>query len=210
MNLITFTLVDFLDLMVKYNTTFWPMQLIAYGLGVIAVILVVWKTGWSSRITAGVLALFWLWVGAVFNAFYFTRLMPLAIVFALLFVIQGILFAISALRQNLTFRFRPNVYGIVGGLMIFYAMVAYPAIEYLLGRGYPQLLPFGLVPCPTAIFTLGMLLWSEKKLPWTLWVIPVLYALSGLVPVSIGIVEDIGLIASGLVAALMLLSHRDK
>ena len=84
-------------------------------------------------------------------------------------------------------------------------MVGYPAIEYILGRGYPRLLLTGLAPCPTAIFTLGMLLWSAGTLPKSVLVIPCLYALSGIVPISFGIVEDIGLVIAGLVTAFMIL-----
>ncbi|NPV06847.1 MAG: hypothetical protein HPY83_02650 [Anaerolineae bacterium] len=74
-------------------------------------------------------------------------------------------------------------------------------------RGYLRPLPFGLVPCPLTAFTQGLLLWSEKGLPRYILVMPVLYSLSGVIPVSLGIVEDVGLVLVGLSSAgLVLLS----
>jgi len=197
-------------MLASYNATFWPMQLVAYALAIAALIFAVRSTNGSSRIVSGILTFFWLWVGIVFNWMYFSKLFPAAITFAVLFVIQGIIFAVAGvLKKDLSFRVKADVCGLVGGLLILYGMVGYPAIEYLLGRGYPQLLPFGLVPCPTNVFTLGMLLWSVRRLPKYVLIIPFLHSLSGIVPVFLGVVEDMGLVVAGLVAAIMLL-YRDR
>lgn len=207
---IPFTLQDFLEMLVGYNTTFWPLQVVAYVLGLCALVLAMRKTSHSGRAISAILAFFWLWTGIVFNWQYFAKLYPLALSFALLFVIEGLILLVSGvLRQVLSFSLKADRYGLAGGLFVLYAMLAYPAIEYLLGRGYPQSLPFGLVPCPTTIFTLGMLLWSDQRLPRYVWVIPFVYSLTGVVPISFGLVEDIGLVAAGLVSAVMIL-YRDR
>jgi len=52
-------------------------------------------------------------------------------------------------------------------------------------------------------------LWSEKPLPKLVPVIPVIYALTGFVPVKLGVVEDIGLIAAGILT-ISLLIYRDR
>lgn len=199
----------FLRVMEAYNGAIWPLQLVAYGLAIAAVILAFRGTRRSSGFLLAIVALFWLWVGIVFNWLYFSALSRMAAVFAALFVIQGIIFVVAAFgKGGLSFRVRGDAYGIVGGVLVLYAMLGYPAIEYLLGRGFPQSLPFGLVPCPTTVFTLGVLLWSDGRVPKYLLVIPFLYSLGGVGPVSMGIVEDTGLIAAGVVSTVMIL-HRD-
>jgi hypothetical protein len=107
-------------------------------------------------------------------------------------------------RDIMAFRVRADIYGLIGAIMIIYALIGYPLIGYATGREYPHLLLTGMMPCPTAIFTLGMLLWTEKSMPKIVPVIPVIYALSGFVPVKLGVVEDIGLIVAGFVTGLLL------
>jgi len=207
---VPFTLDEFLDMLTGYNTAFWPLQIVVYSIAVIALIFIFIKSSYSGKFVSGVLAFFWLWIGIIFNFIYFSRLYPLANVFAILFVIEGIILAVAGVfKKDLSFTFKVDIYGVTGGLIIFYSLIGYPAIEYLQGRGYPQLLSFGLVPCPTAIFTLGLLLWSERKLPKYILIIPFLYSLSGIIPILLGIVEDIGLVIAGLSAAI-LIQYRDR
>lgn len=98
--------------------------------------------------------------------------------------------------------------GLTGLVIILYAMIGYPALEYAWGRGYPEILPFGLAPSPLTVFTLGILLLSVKKIPGYLVIIPVLYSFGGIIPVSLGIKEDIGLIISGLLVLIIWLLQR--
>jgi len=207
--LINFTFDEFLKMIESYNDSMWPLHLFFYALGITAILFVVIKKKYSGKIITGILALFWIWNGIVFNWMFFSAIFPMAILFAVLFVVEGIILAeAGALRGSLSFTVKADIPGIAGVILIVYGLVAYPLIEYLLGRGYPQLLPFGLAPCPTTIFTLGILLWSDKRLPGYLLVIPVMYALSGVIPVSLGVVEDIGLIIAGLVTTFFFL-HRN-
>jgi len=206
----TFTLAQFLEIMSRYNQTFWPLQLVAYGLGIVAVLLAIRPTEHSGRIISAILALFWLWVGLVFNLAYFSSLYPMAMVFVVLFVIEaGILTFAGVFKGSLSFKVKADVYGTVGALLVLYSMAGYPAVEYLLGRGYPSLLPFGLVPCPMTVFTLGIFLWSKKKPTWYVLAVPVLYSLSGVIPIWKGIIEDMGLVASGL-ATVFMVSYWDR
>lgn len=202
----TFTLDQFLEMLTRYNLTIWPLQLIAYGLGILAVLLALRGTKKSGRTIASMLGLLWFWTGVVFNLFYFSPLYSMAYVFAILFVVEsGFLLFAGTIMGTLSFKIKPDAFGVAGALLVLYSLVGYPLIEVLLGRGYPKLLAFGLVPCPTTVFTLGILLWSSKKPKWYVLAIPVLYALTGLVPAWVGIVEDIGLFVSGLVTIIMLI-----
>jgi hypothetical protein len=203
----TFTMQEFLTLIADNNGRFWPVALIAYALGVAAVILVVRKAAFASRFAAGVLALFWLWAGVVFNGLAFSALFQGAMVVAVLFVIQAILLVVTGVaRSRLRFDVTADAAGVVGGLAILYAAVGYPVVAALMGRGYPESLLVGLTPCPTVVFTLGWLLWSRRPLPKAVLVIPVFYALAmGATAASMGIVEDLGLVVIAVVATALLL-----
>jgi hypothetical protein len=194
----------------RYNLTFWPIQIGAYILGIVVVILAIVNGGYSNRIISAILALFWLWVGVVFNLLYFSPLFPMAISFVFLFVLEaGILTFTGVIKGTLSFKFKADLRGIIGALFVIYSMAGYPMIENLLGHEYPNLLLFGLVPCPMTVFTLGIFLWSDKRPNWYIFTVPILYSLTGVVPIMIGIVEDIGLVASGLIT-ILLFSHWNR
>ena len=199
----------FLRLMETYNGAVWPLQLVAYALAFAALALAFRGSRRSGGIVVGILALFWLWVGIVVNGMFFAAISRAAAAAAVVFVLQGAALVRAALSAGgLRFRARADAYGIAGGALVLYATLGYPAIEHLLGRGFPRSLPFGLVPCPTTVFTLGVLLWSTTRVPVYVLAIPFLYSLGGVGPVSAGIVEDVGLVAAGLVATGMIL-YRD-
>ncbi len=69
--------------------------------------------------------------------------------------------------------------------------------------------PFGLTPCPLVVFTFGLLLLTNTKVPKSLFVIPFLWSVSGFIPVYIGIWEDGGLIIAGILGTIMII-RRDK
>ncbi len=207
---VPFTFDEFLEMLERFNTEWWPVHLIMYTLAVAAIYFAVRKTRYSGKVVTAILVFFWIWVGAVFNLLYFSKFYPMAYLFVVLFILEGIILAVAGLFwQRLTFRVRADLFGLVGAILIIYALIGYPLIANFTGRGYPHLLLTGMMPCPTAIFTLGLLLWSEKPIPKIVPVIPVIYALTGFVPVKLGVVEDIGLIAAGILTAILLI-YRDR
>lgn len=207
--ILSFNLSGFLALLQDYNLAIRPLQGIAYGLGIAALLLAVRKTKYSGSAVTVILAFFWLWTGIVFNLVYFRPFYPPAIVFAVLFIVQGIIFVSAAAgKPKLSFRFKADIRSSLALLMALYALAGYPLLEMLWGRGYPRTLPFGLVPCPTALFTLALFLLADRKLPWYIFAVPVLYSFGGIVPVAAGIHEDIGLIAGGLLALFFLSRKR--
>ncbi len=207
---VPFTFDEFLEMLDRFNTSWWPVHLIMYALTAAAIYFAVRRTSFSGKVVAGILVFFWIWVGAVFNLLYFSKLYPMAYLFVVLFLIEGIVLAWAGLLcKRLTFRVRADIFGFVGGILILYALAGYPLIAHFSGREYTQLLLAGMMPCPTAIFTLGVLLWSEKPIPKIVPIIPVIYALTGFVPFMLGVVEDIGLIVAGIVTALLLV-YRER
>lgn len=202
-----FTTEQFLNVFRDYNTAIWPLQIVAYLFGIGAIGLSVRRTSLSDRLVSAVLASFWLWMGAVYHLAFFRDINQAALLFGVLFLIQGIAFVgTGVIRSDLHFAVRSDLYGWIGGLFMAYAMALYPIIGALLGHGYPQAPMFGVAPCPATIFTFGLLLWTTGRVPGWLLLIPTLWALIGFTAaLTLGILEDTGLLVAGLVGTSLLL-----
>lgn len=194
---------QFLDMFAAYNRGVWPAPIVLILFALLAVALAMGQG--SRRIVPAILAGFWLWMGVVFHLIYFAPVNPAAHFFGALFIVQAALFARLALRGGITFRPNADAYGVTGMAFVLYALLLYPLIGALAGHTPPAAPTFG-APCPTTIFTFGLLLWAEERVPRSLLVIPFVWALAGMSAVWVyGIVEDVGLPIAALVALLMLL-----
>ena len=206
---ISLTLEQLLDTFERYNLDIWPMQIVAYVLGIIAIFFVIKRTKYSGRIIMGIITFMWLWTAVGFYLFYFGPAYNAAYIFGVLFIIQGIVFLAGVFKPRISFSLRRDVFSVVGILFIAYAMIGYPLIGYFVGHLYPQSPAFGLTPCPVTVFTFGLLLMTDKKVPKVYLIIPLLWALGGFMPVSVGIIEDIGLIVAGVLGTAMIV-YRDR
>lgn len=203
-----FSTEQFLDLFAHYNSAIWPAQIVAYIWGVAAVALAVWPSRHSSRMISGILAAFWLWTGIVFLATYYRELNGMtAVVFGMLLAVQGCLFLyVGVVRHKLEFAALLEPRKIVGALFIFYALIAYPILGSFSGHTFPHAPVFGVAPCPTTIFTFGILLWSNANRMRYVLVIPFLWSVIGVgAALALGIYEDAALPLAGIVGTLLLL-----
>ena len=209
--MLPFTVDQFLNIFAQYNQAIWPMQLVAYALGVAVVILAARPARYSSQIISVALACFWGWMGVVYHLMYFSTINPAALGFGALFIIQAIVWLFfGVVRPKLAFRLEANPYSATGLVLIAYAMLVYPLLGNLLGHGYPYSPSLGVAPCPTAIFTFGILLCTSARVPKTALIIPFIWALIGFTAaLSLGIREDIGLLVAGVLSVGLLL-WRDR
>lgn len=206
-----FTTEQFMQVLRNYNLAVWPAQVILNVLGLIVVYLSVMKTKYSDHLIRYSIALLWLWMGIVYHIGYFSTINPAAYLFGVAFILQGVFFVISGfLHDRLSFRYRWDGYGLTGGIMVLYALVFYPALGLIFGHTFPNSPTFGL-PCPTTIFTFGILLWTEGKVPLFVIVIPFLWSLLGsTAAVKFGVIEDVGLLIAGITGTVMLMRRRRK
>lgn len=205
-----FTIEQFLDVFRQYNIAVWPMQVFFIVLALTAVYFSIQSKAYSNRIIVGILAFFWLWTGIIYHLVYFSRINKAAMVFGTLFIIQATIFVYFGLIKNkLSFRLKTDAYGITGIVLIVFALLIYPLLGYWWGHIYPSSPTFGS-PCPTTIFTFGILLFSFSKIsPWVI-IIPFLWSLVGFsAAFSLGIKEDTGLVVAGLLSVAMIL-YRNK
>jgi Family of unknown function (DUF6064) len=205
---IPFTADQFLDNFKDYNLAVFPLQIVFYFLSMIAIYLAIRPTPKSDKMISGLLAFFWLWMGVVYHLVFFSAINKAAYIFGSVFILQGILFLILGVFQGkLSFRFRADKYGMAGIMLILFALIVYPVAGYSSGHIYPHAPTFGL-PCPTTIFTFGLLLFSDKICPVTILIIPFLWSVIGFTAAfNFGMVEDTGLLVSGILTLIMVFVH---
>lgn len=201
-----FTREEFLELFKAYNLGIYPMQLFFYLLAVLILFFSINQNSKNKNYINGSLAFLWLWMGIIYHLFLFTRINPAAWLFGFLFILQAyVLIHYGFIRKKLFFQFKSNLYGWTGALLILYALVIYPVLGQFSDHPFPYNPGLGL-PCPTTIFTLGIYLWQDKKLPVPVLLLPLLWSVIGsMAAIYLGIAEDTGLIASGLVSGILLL-----
>ena len=201
-----FTLEQFLDVFRQYNISVWPVQALLIVLALLATYFSIFRKSYSDKIIVSILAFLWLWMGIVYHLIYFSSINKAATLFGCLFIIQGLLlFYIGVIKDKLKFQFSLNRYGITGMALIMFALIVYPLLGYWMGHVYPLSPTFGL-PCPTIIFTFGVLLFSSSRIHFIVIIIPVTWSLIGFsAVVSLGMKEDTGLLIAGLICIIMIL-----
>ena len=201
-----FTLEQFLGVFKHYNQAVFPMQIVFYLISAIAIYWAIKPNPNSDKIISSVLAFFWLWMGVAYHLIYFTEINKLAYLFGAFFIIEGVLWIVfGVLQDKFSFQFRANKYGITGMSLILFALIVYPILGYFFGHVYPSSPTFGL-PCPTTIFTFGLLLLNEKKCPLAILIIPFLWSIIGFMAAfQFSIVEDTGLVVAGLITTSLLI-----
>jgi hypothetical protein len=148
-----FTIEQFFDVFRRYNEGVWPAQWLLNLLAIAVVGAAVAGGRVASKIAGGIVAVLWIWMGAVYHLAFFRAINPAALAFASLFLVEGLLIAwFGVVRSSVRFDGRTSPATPVGFAPIVYALAVYPLIGYALGHRYPSGPTFG-VPCPTTIFT---------------------------------------------------------
>lgn len=209
---IPFTVEQFFEVFKAYNTAIWPVQILAYVIGIVALVLACRESKLSARIISGILALFWIWMGIFYHIVHFSVINSAAWIFGVFYIGQGLLFLfIGTLHDKLSFRFSLNPLPIIGGCFILYAMVVYPLLGIGFGHSYPNAPIFGVAPCPTTIFTFGILLWTTKSVPAYLLIIPLLWSLVGMsAALNLRVPQDYGLVIAGVIGTILILMQNRK
>lgn len=202
-----------LALFAQYNPAVWPLQPLAL-LGAIAVsaLIVLRPSRRADRLANTFLAALWLVIGVVFHGLFVRTLDPVqSVVYAAAFVAQAALFvALGVVGGRVAYRPRRDAASAFGLGAIVYALVVYPAIGIALGHPYPQAPLFGAAPCPTTIFTFGLLLLARQPVPKVLLLVPLAWAVVA-TPAAVGrgVFEDVALLGVAL-GAMVLIVVRDR
>jgi hypothetical protein len=189
----------------QYNRAIWPSQIVAYLLGLTALTLAlrpVARAGRAGRgrIVAAILVLAWAWNGAVYQMLFFATINFWADIFGAFFILEALLLLWSGvIRGKLAFRLTYDAFSRIGVAFALFALAIYPLIGWLLGHAWPRAAMFGVAPAPMTIFTIGLLLLVDGRIPLHLAVIPVLWSLiGGTAAWFLGVTEDLALPVAGL------------
>lgn len=193
---------QFLAMFGRFNAAVWPMQLVGYAAAVAMIALALSPMRRSTQAICLLAAANLAWVGIAFFGVLDSG-MNLAWLWATTFVLEGLLFVVAGIvRRDLVFAPRWNLTSVLGGVLMFYALVAYPIIGLLRGEPLHTLPVFGLSPCATVIFYFGLLLWARRPAPMYLLLLPLAWALNATPSnLAMGHAADFGLALAGIIAA---------
>ena len=205
-----FTIKEFLDVFKDYNNAIWPYQWLLILTGVSATLFAI-KNRKYDKVIVAILAGLWLWAGIIYHINFFAQINKAAYVFGAVFIFQSLAFLYTGIwRNQLSFQFQPNVYGITGACLIIFSILVYPALNYLNGHSYPYMPSFG-VPCPTTIFTLGFLLWVKNRIAIKVILIPIAWSIIGFAAAfQLYIYEDFGLAIAGIISLILIVKKNAR
>jgi Family of unknown function (DUF6064) len=176
----TYSLSDFLmfssrsyfRLIESYNAAIWPAHLLALVAGVIVLGAIARPRQHLQRSAALVLAAAWGWVAWAYHLERYAEINTAAPYFAAAFAVQALLLCWLAYRPgNAAPAPQPLAFGLSG-----LAILAYPLLALARDGGtWRQAEVFGIVPDPTVVATLGVLL--AWRAPAIFWLIPVNWCL---------------------------------
>lgn len=130
---------------------------------------------WSGPAISGLLAVLWAWIALAYHLAFFTAISPPAYAFAAVSMAGGaVFFWQGVVRRRIEFRWVLSVKALAGLGLVVFALLGYPLWAWIAGHRYPALATFGL-PCPTTIFTIGMLAFAVAPYPRIALVVPVLW-----------------------------------
>jgi len=176
----TYSLSDFLmfssrsyyRLIESYNAAIWPAHLLALVAGVIVLGAIARPRQHLQRSAALVLAAAWGWVAWAYHLERYAEINTAAPYFAAAFAVQALLLCWLAYRPgNAAPAPQPLAFGLSG-----LAILAYPLLALARDGGtWRQAEVFGIVPDPTVVATMGVLL--AWRAPAIFWLIPVSWCL---------------------------------
>ena len=201
-----FTREQFFDLFVAYNEGLWP-AVVALWIATVIVALRLSTRPPHDRWVSALLAGHWAWSAIAYHVAFFTSINPAAWLFAALFLGQAVLFfRVGVMQRRLSFAPWGNAWAPLAWGLIAYSL-AYPVINALDHRSLLRIPTFGL-PCPTTIFTAGVLMLATPRC-WSLSVVPVIWsAIGGSAAFLLGVFADVALPIAG--AALAIFSVRSS
>jgi hypothetical protein len=206
-----FSIEQFHGVFRDYNTAVWPARWFLTAVALVAVGAVLMPRPWSGVAVCAVLALLWTWIALVYHLAFFARINPAAYAFSALSLVGAAVFIWQGVvRRKLTFNWVLGLKSVTGVVLIVFALVVYPVWSTYAGHPYPATPTFGL-PCPTTIFTIGLLCFAVPPAPRSPLIVPVLWCFVGAQAAFVlGVPADLGLVAAGMVGIGLVATARQR
>jgi len=170
-----FTTEQFFDLFTRYNTAIWPAQIAALLAGLVILVLILRRPSWNGRVIALILAAAFL--GPAWG-YFLTRhafINWVATYYGYAFLAQAVLLLlVGGLGGRWTFRTEMSRRRCIGLALFLFALLLQPLLGLFAGRPVSQAEVFGVMPDPTAVAALGLVL-AADRMRWLLLLVPVLW-----------------------------------
>jgi hypothetical protein len=204
-----FTEDQFFDLFAAYHSMLWPALVALWLASAVASALLLSSRRPQHRWISALLAAHWAWSGLAYHAAFFTQINRAAWLFAALFVVQASLFLWwGVVKGRLSFAPWPNGWAVIAWVLIVYSLV-YPGINMVQHLSVSRIPTFG-VPCPTTIFTAGLLMLATPR-SWQLSIVPVIWSvIGGSAALLLGVRADYALPLAGIALAAFSLQRQDR
>jgi hypothetical protein len=199
-----FTRQEFFDQLAAYNGALWPAVVALWVASVVAAVWLASSRRPPDRWIGGLLAVQWAWSAGAYHVAFFTRINPAAWLFAAIFLAEAVLFLwAGVIKKQLSFTSARTAWTPIGWLLVAFALL-YPAINAVEHGSILTIPTFGL-PCPTTIFTAGLLLLASSR-SRTLAIVPIIWsAVGGSAAFVLGVSADYALPVAGAALAVFVL-----
>lgn len=193
-----FTQAEFFAVFARYNEAVWPLAVVAALLGIAVLAALARPSRGATHVVTLALAAMWAVNGALYHAAFFVPINPAAWGFAVLFIVQaGLLAAAPFVWPQLRFTAGSDARTVVAFALIVFAVAVYPAWGHAAGHVYPAVPLFGIAPCPTTIFSIGILLLGQWRMVRWLLLLPAIWAaIGGSAALLLDVPQDLGLFAA--------------
>lgn len=187
-----------------HNLDWWPLHLATIAGGGAILVLLQRPTLSAARVAVGLLAVFWLWVAWAFLLQRYATINWAATWFAAAFALEGFaLLGVATLwRQP-----RPPAAAWprrAGAGLLGFALVAMPLLAWLPGRTWTEAQVLGMMPDPTVVATLGVLLCLRPPAAGVLLLVPLAWSVvSGATLWAMGTADAALLPAAGAVTVAL-------
>lgn len=204
--ILPFTREQFFELFSAYNLAVWPMQFVLAGLALAIACALLFRPARSGRLVAFGLAALWGWTAVAYHLVFFRTINPAAWIFAAigLATAAGFLW-LGAWRGELKFAPVSRVRRLWAWSIVAFSLAGYPLLGFWAGHVFPAAPTFGL-PCPTTLFTVGLLLLAGPGLHRALVLGPLAWSLvGGSAALALDVPQDFSLFVASAACLYLLL-----
>lgn len=206
------TLLDYVEL---YNKRIFPIQVVTAVVAIILVGLLFMLPGVATTILLkAYLSIIFGWIGVAFLFLMgdLRKRMPfISFATAAAYFPLAIIFILDIFSMQTAYEISRPDWRLCGSLfMMVWGVIIYPLTGYLIGHRYPRVPLFGAMPCPTNIFTIGVLTaFASSQLEMiALFILSSMAVIAAIRAAVIGfdgerIYEDFALLASGIYGFVM-------
>lgn len=192
-----------------YNVAIFPMQIITMSVAVVLTYFLFFNpSSKTNKLMKAYLSFTFAWNGIIFFLIYGKEL-PSTVLGAPLFIFVAILFAWDIFANKTQISLPEKSWQkYLTGLLVICALF-YPLIGYTFQHYYPKACTFGVMPCPTTVFALALLVAALPKVDKKVYLLLLVWALAALGKClgALDLYEDCILFWTGIYALVMLLKN---